>query len=156
MFATCLAIILGLFIIYKLSTKNILKESLGATLTPQTIKIPKGQKKLSIPSSSKPLITHKGNALLLGGTQLYIFNTPEGAECAGRTQKERRHYYEDYEDIYQKRINRFPGESVRFDLLTPIPYSDAFVAPMGPHKKIQPTPTLSKITYPHSTFPYEA
>ena len=38
----------------------------------------------------------------------------------------------DYEDIYQKKNKSLSlVNSVRFDLLTPIPYSDAFVAPMG-------------------------
>ena len=141
MLAACLAIILGLFIIYLAFNKSPQKD--GFQL-----------QDVSAVTQSPPTLPNN-DSLLLEGTEVYIFNGPEGAECQGK-QKERRRYYTGYEDVYKTTVNRFPAESIRFDLLSPIPYSDAFVAPMGyPHPNISPAPTLSQITYPHPTLPYE-
>ena len=53
------------------------------------------------------------------------------------------------------RSRRLPGEDLRFDLLTPIPYSDAFVAPMGKSYSVPAvTPTLAQVTYPHQKTDY--
>ena len=38
----------------------------------------------------------------------------------------------DYHRSYRKTINHYPKESIRFDLISPIPYNDAYIAPMGP------------------------
>ena len=41
-------------------------------------------------------------------------------------------YGSDYKRSYKKTINHYPKESIRFDLISPIPYNDAYIAPMGP------------------------
>jgi len=134
MLSSYLAILLGLYIIYLIFIKGGQKEGF--------------KQKISLPAFElNPQLS----------TQVYIYNSPCAAECRGdKTQKERRRYYMGYEDVYKKTINRYPGEDIRFDLLTPVPYSDAFAAPMGqPHPNLKPKPTLSQITYPHATYPYQ-
>jgi len=151
MLASCLVIILGLFIIYTTFHIKSFKEGLQTKYVMGTIASPTPS-----PSPARLVLPRDDNSLLFKGTDVYIYNNVEGAECQGRTQKERRHYFAGYEDVYKNKINRYPQESIRFDLLTPIPYSDAFVAPMGfPHPNNVPKSTLSQITYPHPTFPYE-
>lgn len=134
MLISYLAILLGLYIIYLTFIKEGSKEGFKQTNTLPAFEI-------------NPQIS----------TKVYIYDTPCASEClADKTQKERRRYYTGYEDVYKKTINHYPGEHIRFDLLTPVPYSDAFAAPMGfPHPNQKPKPTLSQITYPHATYPYQ-
>jgi len=170
MYSSCLAIILGLFIIYLLFSSNQGKEGLQQRdLLSYIKKLPHKGKKfpastipLHLPPSSSPSPTLSttlqnqcgDSSLLLEGTEVVVFNSPCGTDCPP-TQKARRHYYDDYMDVYKKTINRYPQEDIRFDLLTPIPYSDAFVAPMGPPDlNILPKATLAQITYPHATIPH--
>jgi len=86
------------------------------------------------------------------GTEIFI--TPEGephAQPSGRNgrRRERRHY-SDYHQSYKKTVHHYPQESIRFDLLTPVPYSDAMAAPMGPgaHQNPHlPKPALEQLSF---------
>jgi len=47
-------------------------------------------------------------------------------------------------------VHHYPQESIRFDLLTPVPYSDAMAAPMGPgaHQNPHlPKPALEQLSF---------
>jgi len=86
------------------------------------------------------------------GTEVFI--TPEGephAQHSGRNgrRRERRHY-SDYHKSYKETVHHYPQESIRFDLLTPVPYSDAMAAPMGPGRRQNPhlpKPALEQLSF---------
>ena len=101
-------------------------------------------------------------AIIVEDAKVIIFNVPQ---CQGGDKDASNawvpddpyRYYTDYESIYKKTVNHWPQESLRFDLLTPIPYSDAFAAPMGPnYQSTMPRETLAQINYPHSKLPYQS
>ena len=88
------------------------------------------------------------------GTDVYI--TP-GADVPGVYSRKRaksgreEDIYSEFHDSYKESVRRYPGESIRFDLLTPVPYSDAFAAPMGPPGLRQDLggvePTLTQVSF---------
>jgi len=88
------------------------------------------------------------------GTDVYI--TP-GEDVPGVYSRKRgkggggEDVYSEFHDSYKESVRRYPGESIRFDLLTPVPYSDAFAAPMGPPGKSQNLggvePTLTQVSF---------
>jgi len=158
MFVTCLAIILGLLIIYIIFTKNEQKEQLTQRTSfavPQVV----AQKPLPVPASLPSTPSLEDSPLTMDGADITIYNT-SGSKCKKCPYQgppwRRRRYYSEFKDIYSPKARKLPGEDIRFDLLTPIPYSDAFVAPMG--KSYKPSPiasTLAQITYPHQKGEYE-
>ena len=80
------------------------------------------------------------------GTEVNI--TPSGLD-PGHKSKRGRHY-SDYHDSYKKTVHHYPDESIRFDLLTPVPYSDAMAAPMGPRPRRNPklpNPSLEQVSF---------
>lgn len=86
------------------------------------------------------------------GTEIFI--TPEGephAMSSGRNGGRRqRRNYSDYHKSYKDTVHHYPQESIRFDLLTPVPYSDAMAAPMGPGSRINPKlpkPALEQLSF---------
>lgn len=86
------------------------------------------------------------------GTEIHI--TPEGEPRAmpsgrGGRGREKRNY-SDYHKSYKDTVHHYPQESIRFDLLTPVPYSDAMAAPMGPGSRINPKlpkPALEQLSF---------
>ena len=86
------------------------------------------------------------------GTDVYI--TP-GADVPGvyshKRKKGETDIYSEFHDSYKESVRRYPEESIRFDLLTPVPYSDAFAAPMGPPGVRQNLggvePTLTQVSF---------
>ena len=160
MFVTCLAIILGLLIIYIIFTKNAQKEPLTqrVSLGPAIPQIPL-LKVAPTPASLPSTPSLEDSSLTMDGADITIYNT-SGSKCKKCPYQgppwRRRRYYSEFKDIYSPKARKLPGEDLRFDLLTPIPYSDAFVAPMGKSYKPPPiTSTLAQITYPHQKGEYE-
>jgi len=158
MFVTCLAIILGLLIIYIIFTKNSPKEPLtqrAPLAVPQVL----ARKPLPAPASLPSTPSLEDSPLTMDGADITIYNT-SGSKCKKCPYQgppwRRRRYYSEFKDIYSPKARRLPGEDIRFDLLTPIPYSDAFVAPMGKSYNAPPiASTLAQITYPHQKGEYE-
>lgn len=164
MLTSCLAVLLGLFIIYRIFAKGY-REGLIQSPNATTLQLappssspspsPAAPPSPSPPPLSLPAAVETPSPTL-EGSLVYIYNSPSSSTIPHTGPPWRRRYYSGYEDIYKSTVNRYPGESIRFDLLTPIPYSDAFAAPMGiPHPNEMPKPTLSQITYPHPTTPYQ-
>ena len=158
MFFTCLAIILGLLIIYIIFTKNAQKEQLTqrtSFVVPQVV----AQKPLPVPASLPSMPSLEDPPLTMDGADITIYNT-SGSKCKKCPYQgppwRRRRYYSEFKEIYSPKARKLPGEDIRFDLLTPIPYSDAFVAPMGKSYNAPPiASTLAQITYPQQKGEYE-
>jgi len=84
------------------------------------------------------------------GTEIFI--TPEGEphSMPSHQRGRNRRHYSDYHKSYKKTVHHYPQESIRFDLLTPVPYSDAMAAPMGPgghHNSHLPKPALEQLSF---------
>jgi len=159
MFATSLAIILGLLIIYIIFTKNEQKEPLTQRTLPVAISPVVAQKPLPVPTSLPSIPSLEDTSLAIDGANITIYNTSDSKckKCPYQGPPwRRRRYYSEFKEIYSPKARRLPGEDIRFDLLTPIPYSDAFVAPMGKSYNAPPiASTLAQITYPHQKGEYE-
>jgi hypothetical protein len=164
MFTTCLAIILGLLIIYLIFMKNnndIKREAMTQRVS-SSPKAPVGQappmKYVPMPSTAPNTPSLEDNAFTMSGADITIYNT-SGSKCKKCPYQgppwRRRRYYSEFKEIYSPKARKLPGEDLRFDLLTPIPYSDAFVAPMGKSRSPPAiSPTLAQITYPHQKTDY--
>ena len=133
MLATCLAIGLGILIIFLFSRK--IKEG----LQPPS----KNNKKENKKEKKKKEDSKQIN---VEGTDVFII-LPEGNN---KNDADNGKAYAEFSDSYKQKVHHYPGEHIRFDLLTPIPYSDSFAAPMGPHPPRNPTlpeDTLDQITF---------
>ena len=86
-----------------------------------------------------------------GGTDVFVFPEDDvmGKEKEGSGKDGKSRYYSDYHKTYNKKINYYPGENLRFDLLTPIAYSDAYMAPLaaGTKPPKDPKPDLARLTF---------
>ena len=156
MLTSCLAVLLGLFIIYRIFAKGY-REGLIQRPNATTFQLaPPSPSPAPSPAPPSLPAAVETPSPTIEGSLLYIYNSPSSSARSCTGPPWRRRYYSGYEDIYKSTVNRYPDENIRFDLLTPIPYSDAFAAPMGiPHPNEMPKPTLSQITYPHPTTPYQ-
>jgi len=152
MFGFCLSIVLGLLIIYLIFNKEkreALTQRAGVKLA-----VPQSPKTGTVPTpASLPATLTLGEP---SPPNITILNTPICKKCPYQGPPwRRRRYYSEFKEIYSPKARRLPGEDIRFDLLTPIPYSDAFVAPMGHSQSQSATaPTLAQITYPHQKTSY--
>ena len=130
MSATCLAIGLGILIIFLFS-----------------IKFKEGLRKRHRRNDRKQSQENKRhNSIKVEGTDVFII-MPEGNN---KYDADNGKAYAEFRDSYKQKIHHYPGEHIRFDLLTPIPYSDSFAAPMGPHPPRNPKlpeDTLDQITF---------
>ena len=162
MFATCLAIVLGLLIIYLVFTKNINGGEREALTQRAPLKpaVPQALPMNYVPEPSAAPATPslEDASFTMDGADITIYNT-SGSKCKKCPYQgppwRRRRYYSEFKEIYSPKARRLPGEDLRFDLLTPIPYSDAFVAPMGKSYSVPAvTPTLAQVTYPHQKTDY--
>ena len=149
MISLCLAVGLGLLIIYLFSYNKIIREKLennGDTIKDASANGNGGQdvSGVTLDLSSNPV----KSKIIFEGTDVIVVR---GNKCCGNEPPtlERQEYYTDYEKSYSNTTSQYPDETIRFDLLTPIPYSDAFAAPMGPRSKPKdPTdPYLAQISY---------
>jgi len=132
MLATCLAIGLGILIIFLFSRK--VKEGLQH---------PSKNNKKHNKKENKKVDSKQIN---VEGTDVFII-LPEGNN---KNDADNGKAYAEFSDSYKQKIHHYPGEHIRFDLLTPIPYSDSFAAPMGPHPPRNPKlpeDTLDQITF---------
>lgn len=164
MFATCLAIILGLLIIYLIVVKNtntMKKEAMTQRQPIHKVSVQQvsPMKAIPIPSTAPATPSLEDAGFSMSGADITIYNT-SGSKCKKCPYQgppwRRRRYYSEFKEIYSPKARKLPGEDIRFDLLTPIPYSDAFVAPMGKSYHAPPiASTLSQITYPHQKGEYE-
>ena len=148
MISLCLAVGLGLLIIYLFSYNKMIREKLENN---DTIKDASANGKVGQDVSGVTLDLSNNpvkSKIIFEGTDVIVVR---GNKCCDNEPStlERQEYYTDYKKSYSNTTSQYPEESIRFDLLTPIPYSDAFAAPMGPRPKPKDTavPYLSQISY---------
>ena len=159
MISLCLAVGLGLLIMYLFLYRRTIKEKLkNKDKKTKKKEERKAARKAARKGGSKvndlsgnmldPSKNSPSGQIIFEGTDVIVMR---GNKCCDDDPAtlERQEYYTDYEKSYSNTTTPYPEETIRFDLLTPIPYSDAFAAPMGPRptQKDIAVPYLSQISY---------
>ena len=160
MISLCLAVGLGVLIIYFFFYKKSIKEKLKnkgnshKDVSKKKTKKIKAKNKTVLDASNgqvsvaPPSSPSSNGKIIFEGTDVIVMRPQKCCDNDYST-LQTQEYYTDYEKSYSNTTTQYPKESIRFDLLTPIPYSDAFAAPMGPQpdKNKYPEDYLSQISY---------
>ena len=160
MISLCLAVGLGILIIYFFFYKKSIKEKLKNNGDSDEDVLKKKKKKkekkektvLDVSNGNVDDVSSSDSSsngkIIFEGTDVIVVRPQKCCDNQYST-LQTQEYYTDYEKSYSKTTSQYPEESIRFDLLTPMPYSDAFAAPMGPQpdKKNVPQDYLSQISY---------